>query len=603
MKSFLIPDQRLLRLLATAFIILLISVASANANQEQIVFKLESLGAVYNHPPKKTVFSISQPTRITKIWTYHWNNGHGAMPGFIGLRNARTGQKLGSWDAVATHHMFNTSPGSRWPSRGNGPPWLYWTIQPRIELPPGSYEIIDSDPLTWSTNSEMGHHGVAWVYGIPLTPQSQPKSASDRRKAFILDEDYDSVAEPDSPRTVDKLVIKRKRPSTPAPDPYYEPRQPDYTPPPQPKPPQVAKPKPANLCSNSGGISLYFEHDKNNLLKEIYVHDNDATILVKVAGFPSGRISARLTPAKEYASRNIGTISVSGNRILYKNRGDAFEGTLEVRSVENPDICQTFRFILDVGCLQAGTLVTMADNSYKPIELIKPGETIKAFDTKAQSLVNATVEKVLVHEEITYLLHELTTSGRETLLATGNHPVFTRAGGWKNVDQLSPGDVIYHYIKSSGTVEELPLVSVIRDRSEQGVVYNLKTTRGNYFANDILVHNKCLQQGSMIKTPYGEQAIEKLQPGDLVIGEINGSRQPVRVTNVYTKQTVLKSLPGKRLSDDLTVTINHMLYYKGKLVPAGELAVSDTEVSGTVYDIRTESGNYQAGDHLLQGAE
>ena len=34
------------------------------------------------------------------------------------------------------------------------------------------------------------------------------------------------------------------------------------------------------------------------------------------------------------------------------------------------------------------------------------------------------------------------------------------------------------------------------------VVYNLKTTQGNYIANDILIHNKCLKKGTPIETTF-----------------------------------------------------------------------------------------------------
>ncbi len=145
----------------------LLSGGADYAEQEVVVFRLESLAAVRNNPKRQTVFVVDRPTLITKIWTYHWNDGAGAKPGIISLRNAQTRELMGVWEAVGTNHMFDTTPGAQWPEQGDGPPYLYWTVLADQEVPPGSYEVIDSDINTWATNDEMKDMGCAWVYGRP----------------------------------------------------------------------------------------------------------------------------------------------------------------------------------------------------------------------------------------------------------------------------------------------------------------------------------------------------------------------------------------------------------------------------------------------------
>ncbi|MGD1103337.1 MAG: SprB repeat-containing protein [Terriglobia bacterium] len=139
--------------------------STPGAQSEVVLFKLESVAGVSNNPPQKTFFRLDQPAFITKIFTYHWNNGRGATPGRIGLRNAATGQMVGMWNVIGTYHMFNTTPGAAWPSRGDGPPFLYWTVQPNVNVPAGTYEVLDSDPGTWAYNAEMRNMGCAWVFG------------------------------------------------------------------------------------------------------------------------------------------------------------------------------------------------------------------------------------------------------------------------------------------------------------------------------------------------------------------------------------------------------------------------------------------------------
>jgi hypothetical protein len=163
---------------------LLLGASAAQAQTEVILFKLTSQAAVHNNPSQRTMFRLDQPAFISKMFTYHWNNGWGAGAGRVGLRNAATGQMVGMWNAVGTQHMFDLTPGAAWPSRGDGPPMLHWAVQPNVQVPPGTYEIVDSDPGTWASNAEMGNRGCAWVFGTyggggtmpspPATPQVQP---------------------------------------------------------------------------------------------------------------------------------------------------------------------------------------------------------------------------------------------------------------------------------------------------------------------------------------------------------------------------------------------------------------------------------------------
>ncbi len=43
-----------------------------------------------------------------------------------------------------------------------------WTCAPNITLPAGAYQIIDSEPATWSQNDQSGGRGMASVRGYPI---------------------------------------------------------------------------------------------------------------------------------------------------------------------------------------------------------------------------------------------------------------------------------------------------------------------------------------------------------------------------------------------------------------------------------------------------
>jgi hypothetical protein len=58
-----------------------------------------------------------------------------------------------------------------------------WTATPNIKLSAGEYTIIDSEPSTWSQNSESGNRGMCTVKGYPWnekspTPTPTPTPAS-----------------------------------------------------------------------------------------------------------------------------------------------------------------------------------------------------------------------------------------------------------------------------------------------------------------------------------------------------------------------------------------------------------------------------------------
>jgi hypothetical protein len=107
---------------------------------------LNSIAAVGNGPGKPSVVEFEAPTLIRSIMTYHWNSARGATPGTIALRD-RAGVIYGPWSASGSDGQ-------------GGVRNAYWHVAPNISLQPGQYTIIDSDPSTWSTNSETGDRGI-----------------------------------------------------------------------------------------------------------------------------------------------------------------------------------------------------------------------------------------------------------------------------------------------------------------------------------------------------------------------------------------------------------------------------------------------------------
>lgn len=116
------------------------------------VFYNGNIGGVANggRPPQ---FSLSNPTRITYVMTYHWNNARGHRPGTIALVSA-SGVTYGPWQATGQ------------PGQG-GVPDAYWIANPNVVLPSGVYQVVDSDPASWAQNGESLGLGMTEIKGVP----------------------------------------------------------------------------------------------------------------------------------------------------------------------------------------------------------------------------------------------------------------------------------------------------------------------------------------------------------------------------------------------------------------------------------------------------
>ncbi len=138
---------------------------------QSVIVDYWNKGGVSNWPDALTKFEITQPTYISYIDTYHWNNGRGStgneFGAFIKIIEVNSNKKYGPWQAQLKSGMNNA-------------PNVHWIVNPNITLPPGIYRISDSDPATWSQNNASNHVGFSKVMsGSPGGLLSNLQSSSD----------------------------------------------------------------------------------------------------------------------------------------------------------------------------------------------------------------------------------------------------------------------------------------------------------------------------------------------------------------------------------------------------------------------------------------
>lgn len=129
-------------------------------------------------------------------------------------------------------------------------------------------------------------------------------------------------------------------------------------------------------------------------------------------------------------------------------------------------------------CFLAGTPILMSDGSTKPIEKIKVGDIILAYDVEKAKIAQDKVREVFVHDTDNYLIIN------EELKVTGNHLVYSD-GKWVEIGQLKIGDKI---LKQDGQYAPIKTVQKIQSNEK---VYNFEVNPYHtYIANGYVAHNR-----------------------------------------------------------------------------------------------------------------
>ncbi|THU39222.1 hypothetical protein FAM09_11955 [Niastella caeni] len=133
------------------------------------------------------------------------------------------------------------------------------------------------------------------------------------------------------------------------------------------------------------------------------------------------------------------------------------------------------------GCFLAGTLV-LSDSSYKPIELIKPGDKVWAYNDTTHTFGLKTVVRVFEYvRDTVYRLH----IGNELINTTSDHPFFI-GGRWLKVTQLNVGDSVTTY---KGNKVIISAIDIVVQRTK---VHNFEVADYHTYyvsAQQVLVHN------------------------------------------------------------------------------------------------------------------
>lgn len=159
---------------------------------------------------------------------------------------------------------------------------------------------------------------------------------------------------------------------------------------------------------------------------------------------------------------------------------------------------------VSMGCFPAGTLITMADGSQKPIETVAPGESVRTHMGRPRKVVTAMTHRY-TGKMYTFRIAATPNIPEHTITATQEHPILVyldlntvidRAEAsldWVDAQNIKLGDRVIQnpYEESSYTVFECGEVTniVVEDIADTPV-YNLSVEEDESFvAENVAVHN------------------------------------------------------------------------------------------------------------------
>jgi hypothetical protein len=252
-------------------------------------------------------------------------------------------------------------------------------------------------------------------------------------------------------------------------------------------------------------------------------------------------------------------------------------------------------------CFVAGTKITLSDNTHKNVEDIQIGDIVLSYNFNTSVVEKQKVRGVgarKVDKIVKYTFNDNT-----TLTATLDHPIYSPQIGWTSMDPAytlsayglttRQSEIGVKIMKIDGTEATIDSIDVI---SEPTIVYNVKVVENNhnFFANDLLVHNRCFIAGTKITLPNGEyKNIEEVKVGD----EVLTYNEQLKVTEIG----VVGDLKSHNVNsiidvifdnvDLITTTSEHPFFVKnkgwveGKNLVKGDTCINDDNGESVIVDV------------------
>ena len=241
-------------------------------------------------------------------------------------------------------------------------------------------------------------------------------------------------------------------------------------------------------------------------------------------------------------------------------------------------------------CFLAGTMITMHDGTERPIETIRAGDIVRSWDEVTGRQNN---QAVLEIQAPLRDYHYLVVAGDVEIGVTNEHPFYVKDKGWcsmepavthrayphlSGVKALEPGDLM---VFVDGTTREMQKATRIDETVQTYNLWHISNTP-TYYANGLLVHNRCFVANTMVDTPDGPRPIEDLKEGDLVLAfdHVTGEVTTSTVKGVMRFDEYDETLHEIKIGERVfRVTEDHPFYIDGKYTQVKDIAVGTKALS------------------------
>jgi hypothetical protein len=247
--------------------------------------------------------------------------------------------------------------------------------------------------------------------------------------------------------------------------------------------------------------------------------------------------------------------------------------------------------LLTHNCFVEGTQISI-EGGHKNIEDIQPGDAILTWDESSKEIKDGVVTKI--SKALANDLVRLTFENSIVVNTTSEHPFYVENKGWVKAKDLEFGD---ECIKSNG---EKTFVSTVEIHDGEVVVYNLHdvTPAHTFFANDILVHNKCFTYNSKVEMWDGtKKSIGDIEVGDKVKSIKNGIEVMGTVTDTLIHPTN-DVVPVVKFGNS-TADPYHPFYQNNKWEDISKLENSEYtfEFIDNFYNLEIDGNDIEGSEH------
>ncbi len=254
-------------------------------------------------------------------------------------------------------------------------------------------------------------------------------------------------------------------------------------------------------------------------------------------------------------------------------------------------------------CFVAGTSISMANGTTKNIEDVVIGDLVKSYnidrDENENKKVNGLTQKK-VDTTVRYTFND-----SSTLQCTQDHPLYSVEHGWVSLSPIFSKDkygLDVAKLETGQTIQDIDgnskTISSIETVNGSVMVYNLINIEENhnYYANNLLAHNRCFDFNSPVEMWDGTtKVIGEIKVGDEVKSYKDNEFVKGIVTEVLTHPT--EEVVDVVKLDNMIAEPNHPVLVNGEWTTFDKVGEVEQMYVTNWYNLEIDGNDIEGSEH------